>query len=141
MVEAENRFLEDFADPLRRTGDDGALVRNHNGPFDQDRVLRHGIQHRFVVAWIEADFLDDRLALADRFGRADARLGQHRFDFGAVGRGLEIFDQLDLNPRRGFEDRQRGPRFRAAGIVPDGRLRHAITFTGPRPSPANLPAT
>ncbi len=112
---------EDIVQAVERTGDDGALGRDHDGPLDQNRIGSHRLDQLLVGEGriVKAQFAVEGALLADQVARRDADRCDEFTQLGGIGRGLQVFDDLRLVPGLAYRG-ERLARGGACRVVVDG---------------------
>ena len=93
------RATEEFADPIFRATDDGALRRHHDRPLHQFRMLHQQVDdggRRLVIGLVESELGEDRI-LPNEFGHRAIKLPDDLRQLLAGGLGLEVLDGVELD--------------------------------------------
>lgn len=90
--------LEQLQHPLRRSGDDGSLADDHDGPLDQDRVLGHGVEELIPPGSAEPELGVHGFPGTHHLARVvDAEERHEPLELVAGGRPVEVADVIGVD--------------------------------------------
>lgn len=119
--------LEQLQNFFCRASDNRPIADHKDRALHQHRVFEQNFDHRIrclVVGCLESEFLEI-LVLSDQFDRPNRKQAYDPPECAAVGRLLDVFDDVELDVALA-QDFQRAARLASARVVVQQRGRHAL---------------